>query len=168
MLVKSGLSSVLVLFLICLAIISINIYLAKRGRKIMLRRIAALDAVKEGVGRAVELRKPVAVDCGLTALTTVDGIVSLTYLDYAAKLTAELGAQLIVGVGAPEVTPVAEDIVRTAYTVAGKEELYNPVSMVRYISSHQWGYTAGWIGLVAREKPAMVFISGTWVLRSCS
>jgi len=149
------------MFVVCLAILSINMYLALKGRRAKLRRIAGLDAIDEGVGRAVELRRPVAVDLHTGTLSTVDGVLALTYLDYAARKAAEVGANFVVGLGAAEVTPVATDIVRSAYILADKEEMFNATSMIRFISPAQWGYTGGWLGLVAREKPGLIFIPGS-------
>lgn len=66
----------------------------------------------------------------------------------------------MVGVGSADANPVAQDIVKTAYTSAGKEEQYDATKMIRFMSPAQWGYTGGWLGLVAREKPGMIFIAG--------
>jgi len=158
--VKAGKLSVLVLFIVFTAVISVALYLAMKGRKIKLRTIPGLDAIAEGVGRAVELRRPVAVDLHTGGLRSIDGVVALSYLGYVAKRAAAVAGDLVVATGSPETTPVAEDIVRAAYIASGKPDVFKP-EMIRFLSPAQWGYTGGWLGLVGREKPGMILLAGS-------
>jgi len=160
--VKTGKISVFLLFALCFAIITFTLYLAKKREKpIKLRSIAGVVAIEEGIGRSVELGKPFAVDLHTSGLTGVDGVVALSYLSYSAKKAALAGCDYVVGIGAPEVVPVAEDIVRTAYASGPKPEMFNASRMIQYISPVQFAYTGGWIGLVGREKPGAILIAGS-------
>ncbi|NVM23283.1 MAG: hypothetical protein HWN68_16055 [Desulfobacterales bacterium] len=128
-----------------------------------IRRLPALDAIKEGVGRAVEMGRPVHHSMGQGQLTrnAEQTLVSASVLEYVAGLTASLGADLIVTVRHPEVLPVAQEIVRESYLGAGKPEAYE-TKMVRYLSSTQWSYVAGVMGIMQREKVAANILIGAF------
>jgi hypothetical protein len=160
--IKSGKVSVFVLFLLCFAIIAIMLYVAKtREKPPKLRSIAGVAAIEEGIGRSVELGKPFAVDMHTSGLTSVDGVVALSYLAYCAEKAAVTGCDFVVGIGAPEVVAVAEDIIRAAYARSAKPEVFNPSRMIHYMGSVQFAYAGGWIGLVGREKPGAILIAGS-------
>ena len=76
-----------------------------------------------------------------------------------AEHCVEHDARLIVGTADVNVQQVVEDIVKTAYTKAGKEKEFMPDN-VRYISARQFAYAAGVMGILRREKPAVNFFVG--------
>lgn len=84
----------------------------------------------------------------------------MSALDYAAKIAARTGAKLIVCLGWPELVPVAEDTVRQAYISEGKLDTYDPQS-VRFISSYQFAYSLGYMGVLMKEKAAANIYLGT-------
>lgn len=152
----------LLLLLIYVAILSYQLYAArKRTKPIELRQISGVKAIDESIGRAVELGRPIAVDLHSSGATTVDAIVALAYLNYAAIKSAEAGAKILVGLGAPDLVPIAEDIVRLAYERSPKPELFNAAEMIEFISPTQFAYASGWLGLVGRTKPASILIVGS-------
>jgi len=160
--VKTGKVSIFVLCILCFAIITFTLYLAKRRKEpIKLRTIAGIAAIEEGIGSSLERGKPFAVDLHTSGVTGVDGVVALSYLAYSAKKAALAGCDIIVGMGAPEVVPIAEDIVRTAYATGPKPEMFNAARMIQFISPVQFAYTGGWLGLVGREKPGAILICGS-------
>jgi hypothetical protein len=59
----------------------------------------------------------------------------------------------------PQVQQVTEEMVKRAYTKAGREKEFTP-DMVRYISTRQFAYSAGVMGILRREKPAVNFFVG--------
>jgi hypothetical protein len=65
---------------------------------------------------------------------------------------------LIVANADYNVHQVTVDVVKSAYKKAGREDLYKDDS-VRYISTRQFAYAAGVMGLLRRERPALnVFV----------
>jgi len=132
-----------------------------------IRALPPLDAIKEAIGRAVEMGRPVHHSMGMSQLTSgaSETLVSAAVLEYVAGLTANTGADLIVTIRHPEVLPVAQEIVRVAYVKAGKPEAYKP-SMIRYLSSTQWSYVAGAMGIMQREKVAANILIGSFAAES--
>jgi len=160
--IKTGKVATFALFVLCFAIIVIMMYVARsRERPPKLRSIAGVVAIEEGIGRSVELGKPFAVDMHTSGLTTVDGVVALSYLAFCAEKAAMTGCDFVVGIGAPEVVAVAEDIIRAAYAKSAKPEMFNPSRMIQYLGSVQFAYAGCWIGLVGREKPGAILIAGS-------
>jgi len=91
-----------------------------------IRRLAAFEAIEEGVGRAVETGKMVFFESGFGTLTrgayapmTMAG---MNVLRHTAKLCAERDAKLQFGATGYEILPLAEGIIEEAYKVAGKSD----------------------------------------------
>ena len=80
-------------------------------------------------------------------------------MDYVAKHCVEHGTPLIVATADVNVQQVSEDIVKSAYTAAGKGKEFT-AETVRYISGRQFAYAAGVMGILRREKPAVNFFVG--------
>jgi len=128
-LIKPGTGWDLVLLLIMVAASYYYIRKATRGEKLPdLRRIPAVDAIYEGVGRSIELNKPVHFAMGASGGQLYTTLVSMTlaglaFLRYVAKLCARLGARLIVHMPyQAESIPLIEGVVREAYREEGKLE----------------------------------------------
>ena len=126
---------------------------SKRGGKgLFLRRIPGLEAIDEAVGRATEMGRPMLFSLGLEGLT-VTTFAGLAVLGYVARLAARYGARLLVPICQPEVLPVAREVVREAYQAEGRLDAYNPED-IRYLTSDQFGYASGVVGLMHREQVA--------------
>ena len=91
----------------------------KKG-EIVPPKLAGVDAITEGVDRAVEMGKPVHYTggerCDMTGINTPMTVAMLTGLMYVAGLCAEKGARLIAS--APrtaEAIPIMQRIVHDSY-----------------------------------------------------
>lgn len=131
------------IFMIISFIVTIYYASIKKG-KIVPPKLAAVDAITEGVDRAVEMGKPVHYTggerCDMTGVNTPMTVAMLTGLMYVAGLCAEKGARLIVS--APmtaESIPIMQRIVHDTYALKGKVEKYD-VRDIRYYGDL---YTAG-------------------------
>jgi len=139
------------------------LYYTSGDKKIYIRRVAGLDAIEEAVGRAAEMGKPVVCSYGLAGFTywTLAG---LAILSHVAKLCAKMGTRLIVPTGGSTesliVRPVAEEIVKTAYTMEGAPDQYNPDDLP-FLSGQQYAYTGGYIGILQRTRPASTIMTGS-------
>jgi len=140
---------------------------AKRGKIPKVRRLPALDAIDESVGRAAEMGRPIVFSSGwggggLYSDKGPSHMAGISVLDYAARVAARTGAKLIAALGWPELVPITEDTMRQAYLAEGKPEAYDP-SDVRFVSSWQQAYAMGYMGLLLKEKAAAnIYIGTSW------
>lgn len=139
---------------------------AKRvPEKITVRKIPAVDAFEEAIGRATEMDRPVFFTPGMSGLGSLPTLSALSILGYVARLTARYNVPIIVANRNWIVYQVAEGIVKQAYMAEGKPDQFAP-EMVRYISSWQFGFTAGCLGIFQRERPAANFFMGYFYAES--
>jgi hypothetical protein len=96
---------------------------------------------------------------GTGGITTPDTLAALALLGYVVEHCVEHEARLIVANSDPQVQQITEDMVKGAYSKAGREKEFQ-ADMVRYISTRQFAYSAGVMGILRREKPAVNFFVG--------
>jgi len=145
-----------------LIIVSAVIYqLAKfaSAKKLKTRNIPGLDRIDGWLKEAADLKRPVFFTPGTGSMGAPDTLAALTLLEYVAQRCVEYNAPLLVANSDPQVQQVTEEIVKKAYAKAGKEKEFTP-DMVRYISTRQFAYAAGVMGILRREKPAVNFFVG--------
>jgi len=144
-------------------------YITKAGRGAQLpkiRRIAAIDAIREGVGRAVEIRKPVHWSFGNAGAYVTDQNVSETLaglgvMSYTVGLCARLGARFIFHMpGNPEAIPILEGTVLEAYSKEGKLEEFDRRRDLRYYGSGMMVFTAALAQSFMTEGVAMKIMMG--------
>jgi len=131
-----------------------------------IRTIAAIEAIREGVGRAVEIRKPVHWSFGsggisLTGTSTGETLADLGVLSYTAGLCAELGARFIFHMPAvPAGVPLLEGIVLEAYAKAGKLDEFDRKRDLRYYGSGMMVYAAAMASSFMQEGCALKIMMG--------
>jgi hypothetical protein len=153
--------NILIAMVVFFALVIYFIETAKQGKNLFVRRIAGLDAVEEAVGRATEMGKPIIYVPGLGSVADIATIASLNILGEVAKKTAQYDSALLVPNRDPIVYTVAREMVKEAYTKAGRPDAFRADS-VFFITSEQFAYAAAVDGLMAREKPATNFFLGTF------
>jgi hypothetical protein len=159
---NTGRTNVLIGFIIYAAILLYFIYHARRGKDLFIRRLAGLEALEDAVGRATEMGKPILYVPGLSTIDDIATLASLNILSLVAKKTAEYNTTLLVPNRSPVVYVVAREIVKEAYTDAGRPDAFNPDN-VYFLTSNQWAYTAAVCGTMVREKPATnLFLGHFW------
>ncbi|MBD3369959.1 hypothetical protein GF402_06320 [Candidatus Fermentibacteria bacterium] len=132
---------------------------AQSGDKLYLRPIPGIEAIDEAIGRATEMGKPILYIPGLSTISDVATIASLTILGRVAKKVAEYQTPIMVPNRNPIVYTVAEESVKQAYLEAGRPDSYDPDS-VFFLTQSQFAFVAGVNGIMAREKPATNFYLG--------
>jgi hypothetical protein len=161
----TGRGFILVCFVVLGSAIFLSIERARKGKLPYLRRLPGVDAIDEAMGRSTELGKPIVYSPGIAGLSGETGaqtFAALEILGYVAETAAKYNIRLIVGIRRPEVLPIAQEVVRTAYLAEGKPDLYSP-SDVMFLSSTQFAYAAGMMGIMEREEPgATFFLGGFW------
>jgi hypothetical protein len=169
-----GLVSGRISILALLIIIGITLYVlgktVQSGKtKIKVRELPAVAAISEGIGRAVEMGRPVLWSTGdkgqLTGELAPQVILQFEILRTIARLCCTLGARLICCVGgeagnASEQLPLVEAIVNEQYAAAGKAEQARGI--VQFIASDQAAYTAGLMSIIMRENVGCNIMIGPW------
>jgi len=154
--IKGELASTFVVLVVFIALYLYCIYRAVRGKPPTIRKVPGLDAMEEAIGRAVEMGRPIYYSTGVGSL---DGgampmtMAGMTLLGYSASLAASRGAELRYIAAVPQLVPIAEDMLRTAYRDAYKPE------QITFVPS-QVALMSTIVGTYEREKPAANFLLG--------
>jgi hypothetical protein len=133
----------------------------RRPEKVKVRKIPAVEAIDEAIGRATEMGRPVFFSPGLAGIGALQTLAALSILGDIARKTARYGVPLIVANALYTVYMATEGIVKQAYTMEGKADAYQP-EFVRFIASEQFAYAQGCLGIFQRERPAANFFFGTF------
>jgi hypothetical protein len=118
-----------------------------------IRRIAGIDAMEEAVGRATEMGRPVLYIPGIEEVQDIQTVAGLLILGHVAELCARNDARLRVACCIPLTMVLAEEVVQQGFYRAGRPEAHRPQD-IQFISSEQFAFTAGAVGVILREKPA--------------
>ena len=161
---KGNETTFICVILLCF-VVEYFIDIAKSGKEIYMRPIAAIKAMEEAVGRATEMGTPVLYVPGISSLDQIDTISGLTILGHVAGMTAEYEANLHVPVCVPIVMETAKETCKEAYLKKGRPDLYRN-DMVHYVTDDQFAYAAGVNGIMLREKPAAIFFQGKFYAES--
>ncbi|MCD6586920.1 MAG: hypothetical protein J7K88_00055 [Candidatus Fermentibacteraceae bacterium] len=155
----SGKTRVLLGCVVFLGLILFYFYAAQRGVEMYLRPIAGIEAIDEAIGRATEMGKPILYVPGLSTISDVATIASITILGRVAKKVAEYGTPLLVPNRDPIVYTIAEETVKQGYMEAGRPDAFDKDS-VFFLTQSQFAFVAGVNGIMMREKPATNFYLG--------
>ena len=137
------------------------IMLARGGRPLKVRPIAALEGVDDAVGRATEMGRPCLFVPGLNDVNEIQTIAGLTILGRVAKTVAEYDTKIEVPTSKSLVMTAARETVQASFLAAGRPDAYN-ADAIYYVTDEQFGYVAYLQGLMVREKPAACFYMGSF------
>lgn len=142
-----------------------NIYNARSGKEIFIRRIPGLEAVDEAIGRATEMGRSILYSTGLGGVSGVATVASMTILAQVARRTANYETPLRVPCNDPIVMNVVREMAKNAYLEEGRPDAYNEDDIF-FLTEDQFAYAAGVDGIMVREKPAAVFLQGSFAAES--
>ncbi len=142
-----------------------NLYDARSGKEIFVRRIPGLEAVDEALGRATEMGRSILYVLGLGQVDNVATIASMTILGQVARRTADYETPLLVPCNDPIVLNVVREMVKSSYLDEGRPDAYNEENIF-FLTDSQFAYAAGVDGIMIREKPAAIFLQGTFYAES--
>lgn len=158
---KEGLGSSFVLFVAFFVTVILAYYLVTRGRVVTIRKLPAIDALDEAVGRAAEMGRPIHAtpgDTGLTGLTGPQTVAGLEVCSYLARMSAEIDVPFYITTPDAVVHTLQTDIAQQSYRLAGKE-----FDISRSILFPFWtSFAVGISGLVYRENVAANICIGGW------
>lgn len=163
--IHSGRIGMLIILTVICAVIMYYIEQGKRGKDLYIRMIAGLTAVEDAVGRATEMGRPVMYIPGIMDMDDIQTIASMVILGRVAMKTAEYGSPLLVPTCRSVVMSVAQEIVKESYIQVGRPDAYIKDN-VNYLTDDQFGYAAGVDGMMIRQKPAAIFLLGTFYAES--
>ena len=145
--------------------IGTSIYYARSGKEVFIRRIPGLEAVDEAIGRATEMGRSILYVLGLGTVDTAATIASMNILGQVARRTADYETPLHVPCNDPIVMNVVREMVKAAYLNEGRPDAYNE-DTIFFLTDSQFAYAAGVDGIMLREKPATIFLQGTFYAES--
>jgi hypothetical protein len=164
MIVSGHVSAFVLLVVMCVTIYVCIVRAAKKLPKI--RKMAALDAIEEIVGRATETGRPIMFTQGsgtTDSLSTPEGgpqiVAGLSILGYLSRLVAKYGAKLICGVGQADALIPTREIVRASYVAEGHPENFHE-NMFRYLSPSVGAYASAVTDIMRTEQVAGTVIVG--------
>ncbi len=161
----SGRIGMLVITVLLCTIILLYIEAGKRGKNLFVRRIAGLNAVEDAVGRATEMGRPVMYVPGIMDMDDIQTIASMVILGRVARKAAEYGSSLLVPTCRSVVMSVSQEVVKEAYLQTGRPDAYRRDN-ITYLTDDQFGYAAGVDGMMVRQRPAAIFLLGTFYAES--
>ena len=130
-----------------------------------IRKIPALDALDEAVGRAAETGRPIVFTQGSGGTGAISDpeqgpqiTAGLSCLSHLAERTAQLGPRLICCVGQSDAYIPTTEIVREAYIGAGVPEDFKTED-VRFLGSGN-AYAFATVDVIRTEKAAATVIIG--------
>ncbi|MCW3991979.1 MAG: hypothetical protein NWE79_04675 [Candidatus Bathyarchaeota archaeon] len=166
--IKSGTYWDLLLLLLMIAAVYYYMDKALKGQELpQIRAIPAVDAIYEGVGRSIEMEKPVHFSMGASGGALHTSLVSMTLaalmiLRHTVKLCARLGSRLIIHIpGQTEAIPLVEGIARDAYLEEGKPEMLRREDL-RYHGYSSTSFTQAVAGSFARDGVGLNVMVGIW------
>jgi len=138
----------------------LTIFYLGRKKALYIRRVPSIDAIEEAIGRSTEMGKPVYFSYGLAwSGFDLNVLTGISLLAYIARMCARSDTRVIVPTGGSEgsyiVRPTAEETVKTAYTLEGKPEMFNPDD-IPFLSGQQYAYIGKYVGMMQREPPGAV------------
>jgi hypothetical protein len=144
--------------------IYLSIQRSVSGKMPELRRLPAVDAIDEALGRAVEMGKTVVFTHGTGKLETsssAGSLAAIATLPYVARRTAELDLQLFLPTGSHTAYNVLNEVMRESAMMEGKPEIYNPDN-VRYLSEVSRAYSAGVMSILMTEDVGAAIFLGSY------
>ena len=153
-----------VLLLVLLVFFYLFAARARAGWVYQLRDISGFAAIKQAVGQAAEMGKPLHMALGTGGIgnvTTLETLAGLTTLEYLAQQSALCGTPLMVSVADPTSLPAAQAALSRAYSQAGYPDEYD-ANRVRFVAPDPLAYAAGVMGTLGQEKLAANVMIGTF------
>ena len=142
-----------------------SIYLSRNNQDVFVRRIPGLEAVDEAIGRATEMGRSILYVLGLGGVSGPATIASMTILGQVARRTADYETTLRVPCNDPIVLNVVREMVKASYLDEGRPDAYSEEDIF-FLTDSQFAYAAGVDGMMLREKPAAIFLQGTFYAES--
>lgn len=151
------------IFLVLIIVITFIIFQTSKTRPMgKIYKIPGLDAFDEAIGRAAEMGRPVSFTTGKSFLTGESAPAKLagySSMSYVAKKAATMGTEFYSMYQDAAELPIIDDIVRTAYTEAGKLGDYKPENL---LYQPRRAMELEYISSITRLQSAAIFSIGSF------
>ena len=158
--------------IMALTILSISVVLsfmymrlAKQGKPITLRNMPAIEALKEAIGRAAEMGKPVYFSTGSLQGGSISNptqgpqfIAGVSILGYVTQLCVQSGVRLEYFTSIADTLPLVTETLKNAYLLEGVPNEFDP-AMINFNQGQSPNLTAT-LGFMQRERPASCIYMG--------
>lgn len=141
-----------------------NIWRARGGKNLFVRRIAGLNAIDDAVGRAAEMGRPIIMVPGIGSLNAIS-VQAINVFAQVAEKAVEFMTPIRVCTADPAVFTVAEEVIKDVYTRAGAIDRMDTLT-VQFLTDRQFAFAAGVAGMILREKAAATFLLGEFYAES--
>ena len=144
------------LALIMMAVLS-YLFIKRANTKLPeIRKIPALDAIHEAVGRATELGKSVLFTTGQggvegSGFRGASSLAGMNVLSILALECAQLGVPLIQVVEQASMLPIQEQVTHDSYLLAGKPEDYKPDN-IQFAGGRSYAFEVAVMAALNREN----------------
>jgi hypothetical protein len=155
----------LIFSLVFAGIVVTFIAVAKRRPGLFIRKIGGLEAVDEAIGRSTEMDRKVFFVHGLGGVGDLATMASINILSRVAGRAAEHDTRVRVMNNDPIVMAVSQEVVKQAYTQAGRPDAYN-ADDISLVGADQFSYVAAVGGNMVREQPGAIFLMGSFAAES--
>jgi hypothetical protein len=152
-----------VLFLV--AALLFNIFRAKGGTELYIRKIPGLNSIDEAVGRATELGKPILMVPGVADPINAKSMQSINIFSHVTRIAARFANPILFCCASSSVYTVAQEVVRDVYQQEGLSDRYD-IDSVRFVTDRQFAFAAGVAGLIMRDRVAACFFMGEFYAES--
>ena len=132
---------------------------------LFVRRLPAVDAIEDAVGRSTEMGRPILYVTGTARTEDIQTIASILILGHVAEIAARYETDLRVANAYPLTMVIAEEVVRQGYADAGRADAHRPEDVL-FITSEQFAFAAAVNGMILRERPATNIYFGRFLAES--
>lgn len=153
---------------VTMGIILLEIARTRGGAKVTIRKIAGVVAIEEAIGRATEMGRPAHYCPGAGDLyggSAPQQLAGLQILSYVTRTAARYNTRLIVTTSMPDTYAAADEVVKQGYIEANRPDSYS-ADDVRFLSTDQWAFAAGAIGIISRDRVATSMLLGNFAAES--
>lgn len=148
------------------ALLVVMVQRSRAGKFWGIRRLPALDALGQAVGRAAESSTPIVFSAGAAKLTSgVDApqiLAGMAVLRHLCRLAGELKVKVLTTARFAEFIAMLEATMKSGYLEGGNPEVFNAETDVSYLGAEGVAFHIGTMGLIARTKPAATVFVGAF------
>ena len=132
---------------------------AQSGQDMFIRKIPALDAFEEAIGRSAEMGRPVMFIPGNDDVYKSSSIAAINIFEGAANYAVVMQSHIISPNQEAIVNQVLSNSLRNIFLYAGRPDLYDEYD-VHFETTDQLAFASAIAGAMHRENPAAIFIQG--------
>lgn len=132
---------------------------AQSGQDMFIRKIPALDAFEEAIGRSAEMGRPVMFIPGNDDVYKSSSIAAINIFEGAANYAVVMQSHIMSPNQEAIVNQVLSNSLRNIFLYAGRPDLYDEYD-VHFETTDQLAFASAIAGTMHRESPAAIFIQG--------